>query len=90
MWKSTNLQTGEVKHGTWDELCDLDKRQWKLSRDTLKSHSETQENLITRVRATTFSFSYGRVITALFPLTSNKQLVSRKEVQCGKESAFYR
>ena len=82
MWKSTNFQTREVRRGTWDELCDLDKREWELSRDTLKSHSETQENLTTRVRATTFSPSYGRVITALFPLTSNKQLVSTRRITC--------
>ena len=41
LWKATHVQTKEVKKGTWEELCDLDKRQWELRliNHTPKSHA---------------------------------------------------
>lgn len=78
MYKSTNLQTREVRRGTWDELCDLDVRQWRLERDVVKSHSEMVEKIITRVYTKAWAEDYG-IVTMWLPLVSEKQL-RRKEV----------
>jgi len=32
MYKAIHKQTGEIKKGSWDQLCDLDKRIWTLEK----------------------------------------------------------
>ena len=75
MFKSTHFQTGEVRTGTWDELCDLDKRQWKLERDNIKSHSEVVEKLICRVKTMAFCPAYGGYCIAWHPVVNHQQFV---------------
>lgn len=39
MFRATNWQTKEVREGTFEELCDLDKRVWDLEEVHTESHN---------------------------------------------------
>ena len=43
MYKSVNWQTKEVKTGSFEDLCDLDKRVWNLEEVKTKSHNLHKE-----------------------------------------------
>ena len=84
MFKATHFQTGEVRTGSFEELCDLDKRQWELEPVVLKSHSKVVEKVICRVKTFAFSPAFGGRCVAWHPVFSHQQFMRKEDTNGGK------